>query len=204
MAVYARPSWQLVRQVVADLFVVGWGAAWWWVSRQVHDVINLLADPAREMRDVAQGLRSNTDGLGEAAGDLPIGGDLLEPPFREMSGQLLTLEEAANAQIAAIETTATWVGWCLFLIPLLTLVAVWLPWRVSFIRRSAAAQGHIDSGADLDLYALRAMASQPMHKLAKIHDDPVAAWRSGDRATITKLADLEFRRAGLRAPKQLD
>jgi hypothetical protein len=40
-----------------------------------------------------------------------------------------------------------------------------------------------------------------MHKLAKISDDPVAAWREGDSAIIAQLADLELRATGLRAPK---
>ena len=41
---------------------------------------------------------------------------------------------------------------------------------------------------DLDLFALRAMANQPMHVLAAISDDPVRAWRSGDRRVIDALA----------------
>jgi hypothetical protein len=39
-----------------------------------------------------------------------------------------------------------------------------------------------------------------MHKLAKISDDPVTAWREGDTAVITRLADLELRSTGLRLP----
>jgi hypothetical protein len=44
------------------------------------------------------------------------------------------------------------------------------------------------------------MANQPMHRLAKISDDPVGAWRDGDTEVITRLADLELRSTGLRAP----
>jgi hypothetical protein len=45
------------------------------------------------------------------------------------------------------------------------------------------------------------MANQPMNRLAKISDDPVAAWREGDSEVIARLADLELRSTGLRAPE---
>jgi hypothetical protein len=61
----------------------------------------------------------------------------------------------------------------------------------------------LDTLADLDLFALRAMAAQPLYVLAEISDDPVTAWRSGDREVINKLAELELRRDGLRLPDTL-
>ena len=57
--------------------------------------------------------------------------------------------------------------------------------------------------ADLDLFALRAMAAQPLYVLAEISDDPVHAWRSGDREVINKLAEVELKRDGLRLPATL-
>jgi hypothetical protein len=80
------------------------------------------------------------------------------------------------------------------------LLVIWLPLRVRFVRRARAAQVFIDAQADLDLFALRAMVGQPMHVISKISDDPVAAWRRGDRDVIRALADVELRRTGLRPP----
>jgi hypothetical protein len=88
-------------------------------------------------------------------------------------------------------------------LPVLFALLIWLPRRIRFSRRATAAQKFIDNAADLDLFALRAMANQPMHKLAKISNDPVTAWRDRDSAVIAQLADLELRATGLRAPKQL-
>jgi hypothetical protein len=68
------------------------------------------------------------------------------------------------------------------------------------VRRATAAQRFIDSAADLDLFALRAMARQPMTRLAAISDDPSGAWRRGEEATIRALALLELRDSGLRPP----
>ena len=42
MQVYARPSWRLTRQILADLFVVAWGITWWWVGRFTDGVIRAL------------------------------------------------------------------------------------------------------------------------------------------------------------------
>ncbi len=58
----------------------------------------------------------------------------------------------------------------------------------------------MDAGEDLDLFALRALAHQPLHVLARITDDPAGAWRRGDRAVTDRLAELELRANGLRLP----
>jgi hypothetical protein len=58
----------------------------------------------------------------------------------------------------------------------------------------------MDSSADLELFALRAMANQPMHRLARVSSDPVRAWRNGDRDVVRALAILELGDAGLSAP----
>jgi hypothetical protein len=44
------------------------------------------------------------------------------------------------------------------------------------------------------------MARQPLHRLARISGDPVAAWRSGDPDVIRELAALELGESGLSVP----
>ena len=113
-----------------------------------------------------------------------------------MQGLIGSVEQ----QIAAIDRAATLLGWLVFSIPVVILLVIWLPARIRFVRRARASQHFIDAEADLDLFALRAMTSQPMHVIARISDDPVAAWRRGDRAVIDALAAVELRRSGLRPP----
>ena len=91
-------------------------------------------------------------------------------------------------------------GWLVFLIPVVLLLVLWLPARIRFFLRARAAQRFLDADADLDLFALRAMVVQPMHVIAKISDDPVAAWRRGDKEVIHALAAIELRRSGLVPP----
>nr|MBA2464268.1 hypothetical protein [Nocardioidaceae bacterium] len=56
-------------------------------------------------------------------------------------------------------------------------------------------------GHDLDLFALRAMAHQPLHRLARISEDPAGAWRARDTDVVRALAELELRDAGLTPPR---
>ena len=79
----------------------------------------------------------------------------------------------------------------------------YLPSRLRFVRRATAGQRYLDSGADLDLFALRAMAHQPLHVLAGIDADPAGAWRRGDPDVVDRLARLELRSVGLRPPAGL-
>ena len=75
-----------------------------------------------------------------------------------------------------------------------------LPARIRFARRAAAGARLVDSAADLDLFALRALAHQPLHVLARISHDPARAWREGDREVTDRLAELELRAHGLAVP----
>ena len=81
------------------------------------------------------------------------------------------------------------------------MVGLWSVLRIRFIRQASAAQGLIDDAADLDLFALRALARQPMPRLARISADPGGAWRRGEPDVIYRLAVLELRDAGLHPPK---
>ena len=74
-------------------------------------------------------------------------------------------------------------------------------WR--FVREATAGARFIDAAEDLDLFALRALARQPMYVLAKISDDPAGAWRARDPEVVTALARLELRDAGLAVPAHL-
>ena len=128
-------------------------------------------------------------------------GDDLRQPFDAASVTLGNVITSANQQVASIELLAVIAGWLTFLIPVAVVVALWLPRRIRFYRQAKASQQFLDASADLDLFALRAMASQPLYVLAGVSDDPVRAWRDGDRQVIDQLAAIELRRNGLRFPK---
>ena len=200
---YAAPSWRTVRQVTADLFVVVWAIAWWLVSRVVHQAVSALAEPARVTGEAAQKMADDFRAAGNSVGSVPGAGPSLREPFDRAADSMLTVVGSAQDQIVGIERVADITGLLTVAIPVLILLVVWLPRRLRFFAIARASAKFIDASADLDLFALRAMATQPMPVLAAISDDPVQAWRSGDRAVINQLAEVELRRAGLRLPAHL-
>jgi hypothetical protein len=139
--------------------------------------------------------------MSEPVGKVPAVGDELRAPIDGAAGAAARLAQAGRDQAHAVEQLAYLLAAVTIGLPVLFALLIWLPRRIRFSRRATAAQKFIDNAADLDLFALRAMANQPMHRLAKISDDPVGAWRQGDTTVIAQLADLELRSTGLKAPR---
>lgn len=200
MALYARPSWKLARQVSADVFMLLWTAAWCLAAGFVHGTIQAMARPARDTAAAAIKVRDGFLSAGDAAAGVPLAGAELRRPFDTAAASLNDVITAANQQVSTIEQVATVVAVLVVVMPVSVLLALWLPARWRFHRTSSAARRFIDSDADVDLFALRAMANQPMSELGRISDDPVGDWRAGDTRVVRALADLELRRSGLRLP----
>jgi hypothetical protein len=203
MGIYAKRPAKMIGQLVGDGFVVLWAIGWAIVAIFVHRVIEVLATPARETARTAMRLAENFRQAAAEAAKVPVAGEQMRRPLDAAAGTLGNLIDSANDQVVSIERLALIVGWLVFLIPVATVVAFWLPRRIRFYRQAHASQVFLDSLADLDLFALRAMAAQPLYVLAEISDDPVQAWRSGDREVINKLAEVELRRNGLQLPATL-
>jgi hypothetical protein len=201
MGIYSTRPRRLAGQIFGDLFVLVWTVVWAGIGIFVNQMIAVLAIPARETARTAGKLMDNMRDAAEQAARVPGVGEDLRRPFDAASVSLTNLITSANEQVASIERLALIGGWVVFGIPVAMVVALWLPRRVRFYRQARASQVFLDSTADLDLFALRAMASQPLYVLAAVSDDPVTAWRNGDRRVIDQLAAIELRRNGLRLPK---
>lgn len=203
MALYARRPARLIGQVVADVFVVVWTVVCALLGMAVHDLVAAVAEPARQTASAAARIADSIRTAGDEAAEVPGVGEQLRRPFDSTADSVRDLVAYADQQVATIERLAVVTGWLVFALPVVLVLVIWLPRRIGFALRSRAAQRFVDSSADLDLFALRAMAVQPMHVLARVSDDPVAAWRAGDRDVIDRLAELELRRSGLRRPESL-
>ncbi len=197
---YAQRRTRMLGQLAVDAFMVGWVVLWWYLGRATERTVGAIANPARSSGDAARQLADQVRQGADQTGTIPgIGGELRKP-FDAVAGSLQGFIDSAAAQVTSIERAGLLLGWLVFLIPVVLLVVIWLPARIRFFLRARAAREFLDSEADLDLFALRAMVAQPMHVIARISDDPVAAWRRGDRQVIHALAAVELRRSGLRPP----
>lgn len=197
MKLYADRPVRFTRQLVADALFVCWLLAWVWIGIVVHDGTLALAEPGHRIESSATTLAESMTEAGGVLDDLPLVGDSAATPFDKASEASTSLAEAGAAEVRAVERLAFWLGLSIALIPVLVVSVAYLPGRVRFVRDATAGQRFIDAEADEELFALRAMAHQPMHVLARVSDDPVGAWRRGDRETTRALAALEMRTVGL-------
>jgi len=201
---YAQTPTRRARQITGDLVVLAWCVAWVWVARVVHGLVLQLAEPARTLRRTATDFGAAMTDAGSTVGGVPFAGEQLQEAFSRVAG----VGAEASAAGAQFETTVGRLALVLALVtalgPTLGLGVPWVVSRVRFARRAAAARLLVDSEADLELFALRAMANQPLPRLAEITPDPVAAWRAGDTRVVHALAALELRSVGLRPARGRD
>lgn len=200
MKLYADLTGRRTAQILSDLFALGWIAVWIWAGRSVHDATLALRKPADTLASAGGSLRDNMTGAGDQLGRLPGIGDDLRRPFVAAAGTGSQIIQAGRDLGIAVDRLALVLGVLIAVVPIVIVVGVWLALRIRFVRRATAAQRFIDADADLDLFALRAMARQPMHKLAAISPDPAGAWRRQETSTVWALALLELRSSGLRPP----
>lgn len=200
MKLYADTPARRTGQIASDLWMVVWVVLWVWVGMTLHDLVMVLAKPGEELADAGDGLERGLTDAGEKVSGVPLIGGDVRVPFDEASGAGGSLRSAGEAQVAAVEDIATFLGVAIAVVAISIMLVLWLPRRVRFVRQASSAQRFIDGPADLDLFALRALARQPMARLAKIHEDPAGAWRAQDPDVIQALARLELKDTGLRAP----
>lgn len=200
MKLYADSPVRASRQALADVLFLLWLLLWVVAGNAVHDATMELAGPGRQTEQSAASLSESMRDAGDALGDLPIVGDTARAPFDQASEASDALAAAGRAEVEAVEGLAFWLRLAVTLIPVLVVAAFFLPGRWRFVREATAGRKFVDAEADLELFALRAMANQPMHRLARVSDDPVGAWQRGDPTVIHALAKLEMHMVGLRPP----
>lgn len=198
MKLYADIPARRTLQVVGDVVLLLWIWLWVTIAQQVHDATLGLARPGRRIDASAGDLADRLRDAGEGIGSVPLVGDRVQRPFEDAGGAADRLAGAGRAQVEAVDSLAFWLALAVALIPILLFVLLYLPPRIRFVRRATAGRRFLDAGADLDLFALRAMANQPLHVLARVDADPAGAWRRRDPDVVDRLALLELRSAGLR------
>jgi hypothetical protein len=197
---YADVPARRTRQVVGDVWLVAWSVLWIWVAVRLHELIMNLATPGLAIAEGATDLAGSITSAGESISSVPLVGETLGTPFDGMSDAALSIADAGQATADAVALLARFLSIALAVLAITSFAVFWVPFRIGFVRRATAAQRFVDANEDLDLFALRAMARQPLHVLARITDDPAGAWRRGDQPVINALAALELREEGLRPP----
>lgn len=203
MKPYADSPGRRTAQIVGDLLVVAWIVLWIRVGNAVHDGTMALAAPGRQTDESASAMAGQLRDAGGRLGETPLVGDELATPFDRAADASEGIASAGRASVEAVEQLAVVLGLAIALIPILVILAVHLPRRWRFVREATAGARFIDSADDLDLFALRALAHQPMRVLARVSDDPAGDWRRKDPDVVRRLAEIELEDVGLRPHHRL-
>ena len=197
MKLYAETAGLRTRQLVGDLAVLAWTAAWVAAGVALNRLVEKLAVPGERVEQAGGSFAGDVAEIQQKVGRLPVVGDELQDPFGRLAGVGRTLAAAGATQQEIVHQLALWLGVAVAVVPIVALLLVWLPGRVSWAREAGAASRLRMAGADLELFAIRAVANRPLRDLHRVTPDPAGDLRAGD---YQALADLELRALGLRAP----
>ena len=204
MKLYADRPVRASNQVLGDLLVVAWTALWVWAGFRLHDLVLGLAAPGEQAEKAGRTLQHSLGSAAGNVGDVPFAGDALRAPFDEGSGAGRDLAEAAQSYQDKVADLALLAGVLIAAAPIVIVLAIWLPRRISWVVTASAAQRLLRGGGDSgeDLFALRGLARQPLERLSRAGGSAVLmdGWRARDPDTVRALARLELDELGLRAP----
>jgi hypothetical protein len=187
-----------IRQLLTDILVVIWVYLWIKAGLWVHDMVEKLAVPGQKLQSAGGGIADNLADAGGKVGKVPLVGDQLVKPFNGAADAARSLADAGRESQAVVGKMALVMALVAVAVPLALVLFLWLPLRLRWMRRAGVAKIVRDQPAGRDLLALRALASQPLNKLAKLGPDIAQSWRNGDAAAVDALAELELKELGLK------
>lgn len=185
------------RQIAQDLSLALWAYIWIRIGIHVKHLVERLADPGETIERAGNRFAGTLFDISAKVGEAPLVGGALEEPFKAAGEAGRVLERAGAAQQDVVYTLAAWLGVLLALIPISYVLYKYLPDRLRWIREASAASGLRIDAADLHLFAIRAVARQPLYELRRVCPDPAAALQQGD---YEALATLELASLGLKVP----
>ena len=198
MKFYADRLPTMIRQLLTDVLVVVWIFLWVRAGLWVHDMVEKLGVPGAKLQSAGGGLADNLADAGGRVGDVPLVGDELVKPFTGAADAARALADAGRQQQEVVGRMAVLLAVVAVAVPLALVLFGWLPRRLRWMRRAGVAAAVRDAPAGRDLLALRALAGQPLDRLAGLGPDIAQSWRNGDAAAVDALAELELSRLGLR------
>lgn len=198
---YSSRPLRAVAQLVADLALVGWVAAWVEVARLVERMVREAARPGYALQSGAGGIASNLRDAGHGAAEVPLVGGPLSAPLTSAGGAAGNVADAGRELGDRISGAALPVALVVALVPIVPVLLLWLTLRLRFALRAGASAAMARADGGDSLLALRALATRSPRRLAALGPDLVERWREDDPEVLRRLADLELRLSGVRRPR---
>ncbi len=202
MKIYSDYPGHSTRQAIFDVLAFVSIALWVWLGVELYRLVSEMRVYGEKMETAGAGIRGTMADIGETLGGVPFIGGGIRDPFDAASAAGAELESAGVAQQDAVHQLALGLGIGLAVLPVLTILVLWLVPRLRFVMRASTAMKMAAQVAGPDLLALRAIANQPLGALSRIDPDVAGKWRASDAGIIRKLAELELRPSGVRLPAE--
>ena len=200
MKMYADQRPRRVCQITADVVFIIWIGLWLWQGVSTFHSTMDLTKPTARTEQAATSLATNMGEAADSLGAIPLIGPAAAKPFLKAEASAVQLADAGTRTEQSLQVLAWKFGLSLGLGPSVLFAAFYLPRRIRFIREATTARAFLGTSHDVDLFALRALAHQPLDVLSRISEDPVGAWRSRDADVINALARAEISSRGLTPP----
>lgn len=196
MKLYAERPSRITAQLVLDLLVVAWIAAWVWMGLRLHDLLDQLGQPARRVSEASDGLASSLSGAGEQIRSIQLIGEALAQPFDAIVSSAQELAAAGANSQQTLNRIADLSVPLVTLFPVLFAVTVWLAVRGRWIRRASAAVRLRETEGGEGLLAAVALTTGRLDRMAEVDlpVDPLANAHSR-----RWLASHALRQLGLRS-----
>lgn len=198
MKLYSDYPARRLRQITADVVALALITVSVCVGVYVHSLVMDLATFGVQVEAAGEGFSETLTDVGDKVAVVPFLGGGVQSLFNDASDAGTNLADAGRSGQEAIRNLAVGLGSAIAVLPVLTILALWLLPRIRFVRRAGAAQKLLTNAGSLDLLALRALTSQKLSSLNAISPAVADDWRRADTATILSLAALELKSSGIR------
>jgi hypothetical protein len=192
------------RALVGDLVAIALLLIFAWAGLKVHDAVDKLAVLGEGVQASGGVVRDGFDSAADAVDGTPVVGEELAEGLRSAGegsgGEVVELGEQGEE---GAHDLANVLGFVTFALPALIVLVIWLPGRVSQVKRLRAASQVLRDGESEErrrLLAMRAAFSLPYGQLLGYTRDPLGDLESG-RYDALVAAALED--AGLKSSRTL-
>ncbi|MDT7682989.1 MAG: hypothetical protein QOG57_3299 [Pseudonocardiales bacterium] len=199
MKLYAERPGRVARQLLADLLGLAWLAGFGWAAAGARELMLRLQVPANSLTNAGTSIGDAFAGAARTAAKVPFVGAQLAAALDTGRAAGQSLAGVGEQQLTTIAELATGTAVLVALVGALPALVLWLPLRIRYARLAGAAVACRERNADL--LALRALTAVAVRRLRAVTEDPASGWRRNDPDVVRRLAALELRRLGLRAPR---
>jgi hypothetical protein len=182
--------------VLVDLVVVAWVVVWIVLGVAVADAVKELTVLSDTVSDAGRAVRDSGEAL-ESLGELPLLGEQVGRAAQGVVGAGESVVAEGRSARQSIVRAANLLGFAVALIPIASVLGVYLPPRVARALELQAARRAVRAGAGdpaLERFlAQRAAVQLSYRELSRVSPTP---WHDLEEGRHRRLAEAELRRVG--------